>query len=244
MMLLLHLAAALFAPLSHSTPLDEVDPQVLYSHLTGDLLANSEGGDCSLRSDVWAYELEKMTREKPSKILLLYTKDDPNQYGWIFHIAPALKINHEWQIFEKANGIESALSPSEWMKRVNGGSICEMKAQVPSSVKDSFNQGRAGFMEYDPERQLGKCMAFIVGDDVSTPEQGFLDFKPRSETDKRVSSREKAIDSCATFNGRYRYGAPLINGYRSKTSAFKDETKAAKLACQQAIDQVAESTHQ
>ncbi len=212
------------------------DAESLFKKLTPDLLSNEEGGDCSLRSDVWAYELEKLTGQRPSKILLLYTRDMPSRHEWLFHIAPAVDLQSEWKVFERANGIQSPLSLNAWMKELNGaGQECTLMSSVPESVIQYFNRARAGFGEYHPGSQSGPCMAFIVDADVSKPEEGFLNFIPKTKETKIPHSFEKAVESCATFNGRYRYGSPVVGGQRIKASAFRDETPQARQACEQVI---------
>lgn len=212
------------------------DPQVLYSRLSPDLLTNDEGGDCSLRSDVWAYELEKITGTAPAKVLLLYTRDEPSRHGWVFHIAPALKVGETWQVFEKANGVSSPLSLNEWMIKINSGSPCELQTAVPASITAFFNQHSGGYHEYDPDSQSGHCLAFVVSASVSKPEEGFLDFTPNYSAKTTPSSLDKAIESCASYSGRFRYGSEWRNGSRVKASAIKDETAQAREACRRELD--------
>lgn len=160
----------------------EMDPLVIYSELTKGLDVNIYGGHCAARADVWAFEIEQLTKQKPSKALILYTNDfHPN--NWTFHVAPTLQINGEWVVFEKANGIDRPLALLEWMNNINGGRKCKVHESVPPVFKDAFysdltdNWGRPIF-RFDARKSSGECGLFITDREMLSPGDGFLDYMP------------------------------------------------------------------
>ena len=189
----------LFALANTSAFAQSTDPQNWYANLTP-LAENISGGQCSNRSDVWAFELEKLSGQQPSKAMILYTENFSVNH-WRFHIAPVLKIDHKWMVFEKANGVSSVLDLQSWMQTVNNGTVCEEVSTLPIEFQNSFRQiqrTREGKVyRYEKAAEVGsECLLMIVHQDVTSPDRGFLDFTLEDSIPNYPLDYQKAFDAC------------------------------------------------
>lgn len=221
------LAVALLIPMSGSSAA-EVDPRALYSLLSSELLSNEAGGDCSLRADVWAYELWKKSGIKPAKAVIFYSKGF-SVNSWRVHMAPALKLGRQWIVFEKANGITQPLELREWMAHINSGRQCAVLEKVPEVIRKAYRK-RSRFqsrMYYDSMRVPDGCRAFLVDADFRSPENGFCGFLPNPTLAPPEPLRfDRALKSCvADPQGEFFRWVLNPLKYYAEQSALRERTR-------------------
>lgn len=194
----LSLLLLLLCPISQAA---EFDAASLYSKLTSEF--EQPDDRCGAKADVWAYELEQLTGQTVYKVLMLYPKNfRPN--SWNFHVAPVVKMNGKWIVFEKANGITEPKPVTEWMKQINSGRACAYSESVSDETKNGFvpivsdHSGRSLY-EYQADRVSGACTLYLVDREMHSPGDGFLNYSPVNAFKSIQFGFKRALDACISI---------------------------------------------
>jgi hypothetical protein len=103
----------------------------IYANLRSDIYRDPNRSLCSLRANIWSYQMEKSDHVESGKIFLIYTWGNGNStYGstgerWWFHTAPYIVADGKEYVMEKFGKISRPMLLEDWEKAHTNGRICK-----------------------------------------------------------------------------------------------------------------------